>query len=127
MRNITGIVVLVISTVLALAGCHRPLAEQTAPASQAEETEIALQCPAGQRLCIGCNGTQFCATRCTFPVCPAPVAPAPEAEESTEVAELTPVGVQCGGVICSPGLSCCNPSCNICTPKGVQCTQQSCN
>ena len=125
MRNVTGIAVLVISTALALAGCYRPLAEEATPASRAEETEIALECSTGQRVCIGCNDTRFCATRCTFPVCPAPVAPEPE--EPAEVAELTPVGVACGGVICSPGLRCCNPSCNICTPKGVECTQQSCN
>lgn len=125
MRNITGIVVLVISIMLALAGCHRPRTEHAAPASQAEETEIALECPAGQRVCIGCNGTQFCATRCTFPVCPAPLAP--ETEAPAELAQLTPVGERCGGVVCSPGLRCCNPSCNICTPPGVECTQQSCN
>jgi hypothetical protein len=118
MRNVTGIVTLVMSIALALIGCSRePIAG---------DSQIALSCPSGQRVCYDCNRNPFCATRCTFPLCPDPVAPQPD--ETSEIAELTPVvGEQCGGVVCSPGLRCCNPSCNHCTPKGVECSQQSCN
>ena len=128
MRNVTGIVILVLSIALAIIGCSRePIGSTAAPAAEQADTQIALVCPAGQRQCMDCNGNLFCATRCTFPLCPAPVAPEPEETDESTVAGLTPVGEPCGGVICSPGLRCCNPSCNICTPKGVECTQQSCN
>jgi hypothetical protein len=128
MRNVTGIVTLVISIALALIGCSRePIRSTAAPAAeQPGDSQIALTCPAGQRVCMDCNRNQFCATRCTFPLCPDPVAPQPD--ETSAIAELAPVvGQQCGGVVCSAGLRCCNPSCNHCTPKGVECSQESCN
>jgi hypothetical protein len=124
MRNVIAILGLVLSIALALVGCSRPATETSPAAEQAEETQIALVCPPGERRCLDCNGNLFCARRCPFE-CPAPVAPQPE--DNATIAELTPAGQQCGGVICGAGLSCCNPSCNICTPKGVECTQQSCN
>lgn len=129
MRNVTGLVILVISTVLALVGCSRqPAGSAAVPAAeQAGDTQIALVCPAGQRRCLDCNGNLFCAQQCPFPACPAPIAPQPDEGAPTAIADLTVAGEQCGGVICGAGLHCCNPSCNICTPKGVECTQQSCN
>ena len=42
------------------------------------------------------------------------------------LADLTPVGEQCGAIQCRLGLHCCNASCGICTPRGVECTQQAC-
>jgi hypothetical protein len=127
MRNATGIVTLAISIAFALIGCSRDPSGPTAAsaAKQAVDSQATLVCPAGQRVCIDCNGNQSCATRCTFPACPAPVAPDPG---ETAIAELAPVtGEQCGGVVCGAGLHCCNPSCNHCTPKGVECSQESCN
>jgi hypothetical protein len=127
MRNVTGIVILVISIALALIGCSREPSKSPAAstAEQAGDSQIALVCPAGQRVCLDCNRNQFCATRCTFPACPDPLAPQPD--ETSTVADLTVAGEQCGGVVCRPGLHCCNPSCNTCTPKGVECSQESCN
>jgi hypothetical protein len=100
MRNVSGIVILVISIALAL-GCSRePIKSTAAPAA-----------------------TQAAAARC-----PSPALQIAQPGESSEIAELAPVaGEQCGGVVCRPGLRCCNPSCNHCTPKGVECSQESCN
>jgi hypothetical protein len=126
MRSVT--VTLVISIALALIGCSREPSGQSAAsaAKQAADSQATLVCPAGQRVCIDCSGNQSCATRCTFPACPAPLAPQPD--ETSPIAELAPVaGEQCGGVVCSPGLRCCNPTCNHCTPKGVECSQETCN
>lgn len=55
---------------------------------------------------------------------------APEA--SPAVLEGTPeplftAGEPCGGVICSKGTYCCNPTCNMCVLPGMSCTQQVCN
>jgi hypothetical protein len=81
----------------------------------------------------------FALFACTRPAIePAPVAKVPVAPEvagasctSTEatpaLAQLTPVGEQCGGIVCRAGLHCCNASCGICTPRGVECTQQACS
>ena len=81
----------------------------------------------------------FALFACTRPAIePTPVAKVPAAPEvagasckSTEatplLADLTPVGEQCGGIVCRPGLHCCNASCGICTPRGVECTQQACS
>ncbi|KAL2148174.1 hypothetical protein VTH82DRAFT_8025 [Thermothelomyces myriococcoides] len=35
-------------------------------------------------------------------------------------------GEQCGDVVCSAGLVCCNPSCGICVEPGMGCTMQAC-
>ena len=91
MRNVTGIVTLVISIALALIGCSRePITSTAAPAvEQAGDSQIALTCPAGQRVCSDCQGNLSCATRCTFPLCPVPVAP--QSDEASAIAELAPV------------------------------------
>ncbi len=36
-------------------------------------------------------------------------------------------GEACGGVFCSFGTYCCNPTCNACVPFGWGCTQEVCN
>lgn len=36
-------------------------------------------------------------------------------------------GEACGGVYCSFGTYCCNPTCNACVPFGWGCTQEVCN
>lgn len=59
-------------------------------------------------------------------------APVTPAEAAPAVVEGTPeplftAGEPCGGVICSKGTYCCNPTCNICVPPGWSCTQQVCN
>jgi hypothetical protein len=80
----------------------------------------------------------FALFACTRPaVEPAPVAKVPAAadvagascrttDETPALADLTPVGQQCGSIVCRPGLHCCNASCGICRPPGVECTQQAC-
>jgi hypothetical protein len=80
----------------------------------------------------------FALLACTRPAIePAPMARVPAAPDvagatcketavPAALADLTPVGEQCGGIVCRPGLHCCNASCGICTPRGVECTQQAC-
>jgi hypothetical protein len=127
MRNVPGILILVLSIGLALVGCSRPSTELTpAPAapSMVVPQSADVVCTPPQRRCLDCNGNLFCARQCPFS-CPAPLAP--EAEDSPVIAELTPGGEQCGSAVCGLGKHCCNASCSLCTPKGVECTQQTCD
>lgn len=118
---------LILSFALAITACtHRAPAVDTEPATATEASASPqLTCGPGTRQCVGCNGGTFCAVRC--PECAPPVAPDEGNPADNTVADLTPVGEACGGSICKPGLTCCNPSCGTCVPKGVECTQQTCN
>lgn len=126
MRPVRAIQILVLS--LGLVGCTRPTVEP-APAAKAPTATpaapdvIGLTCRPPLRDCLSCNGAPLCARFC--PECPAPLSPRPDTA-ALELADLTPVGEQCGAIVCRPGLHCCNPSCGTCTPRGVECTQQAC-
>ena len=104
MRNVTGIAILVTSLAFALIGCTR---EPIQPVAKQAVAKPAVAKPAVESR--------------DAPACPS------ASEETSAVADLTVAGEPCGGIVCRPGLRCCNPTCNHCTPKGVECTQQSCN
>ena len=132
MRPVRAIQILVLS--LGLVGCTRPTVEP-APAARAPTATpaapdatpapdvIGLTCKFPLRDCLTCTGGHVCARFC--PECPPPLSPRPDTA-APALAELTPVGEQCGAVVCRPGLHCCNPSCGTCVPRGVECTQQAC-